>query len=213
MPTTTAAKLKDSSKSKSSTKLPNVPKTTRVAKNTAPPIKAPALAAQIEAVEDPKPIGRIATRQKKIVGTQPAIVKPVTEIIHNTNVITENVEIPPAINTVSVTAPIEPTPIPVVQTSPVSEIITTINIDEFRTLMNSTLAKSTCSAEMRKGMIVALETVLYTTNRFNGTRPLTVHEIPMGQRPGANIDPTTGNILENYAARDAGTDKTRVEYL
>jgi hypothetical protein len=97
--------------------------------------------------------------------------------------------------------------------STLPEIITTFEIDEFRTLMNSTLAKSTCTAEMRKGMIVALETVLYKTNRYNGTRPLTMHEVPIGHRPGVNIDPATGNILENPATRDVNIDKTRVEYL
>lgn len=110
---------------------------------------------------------------------------------------------------------IKPFPDHIVETvaEPVIEITTTFNIDEFRNLINRTLANSTCSTEMRKGMIVALETVLRQSGRFNGTRPLTIHEVPLGQRPGVNIDPVSGNVLEHYAARDIGTDKTRIEYL
>ena len=199
----TAAKLKETPKSAKPNK----------------PLKAPKVVATVKEVEPPKavatPIAKPVNKREhkpKFGHTQETSPVADAEVLMINEVITiETVEVAPVEETVALEPVVESTPEPVAELAP--EVITTFSIDEFRGLMNSTLANSTCSAEMRKGMIVALETVLYKTGRFNGTRPLTMHEIPMGHRPAVNIDPTTGNVLENYAARDAGTDKTRVEYL
>ena len=192
------------------------------AKKPVKPLKAPAITAPVTDIAAPKPVGmpinktmsKTPKNERKQKLAKVKEFTPQDEV--ETLLLNEVITVAPVEAVIPETT-VEVTPVeavaPVVEETLVPEIITSFSIDEFRSLMNSTLANSTCSAEMRKGMIVALETVLYKSGRFNGTRPLTTHEIPMGHRPGVNIDPTTGHVLENYTARDAGTDKTRVEYL
>jgi len=84
----------------------------------------------------------------------------------------------------------------------------TFNVNEFRVLVNNTLA-TTGEGEMqyRHGIIDALEHVLHETGNYKGFRYLSKDEVPWGI-PGIN-----GPIEDlSYEERFANTDSTRREY-
>jgi hypothetical protein len=91
----------------------------------------------------------------------------------------------------------------------------TFNVNEYRTMVNETLAKSTCSADMRQGMITMLEEILHQTGNYRGFKYLMQCDIPVGQKPGIFVN-SSGLIeetsVEERFDRDS-TDSTRVYYI
>jgi len=89
----------------------------------------------------------------------------------------------------------------------------TFSVEEFTNRANDTLANTPLSEDFRRGIITALEHILFESDNYRGFRYLTVNEVPAGQRPGINISPIDGQHLEDYDARFADTDRTRVRYF
>ena len=85
----------------------------------------------------------------------------------------------------------------------------TINVDELRDKTNEMLAKSTCSPDIRRGMISILEYVLHETGRYSGFRYLTEQEVPDMHLPGIRYD---GDNILPFPERFDFTDSTRVSY-
>jgi len=84
----------------------------------------------------------------------------------------------------------------------------TFNVDQFKELVNNTLASTTENeVQYRHGIIAALEHILHDTGNYKGYRYLTVAEVPYGL-PGIN-----GPIEDlSYEERFANTDSTRRAY-
>jgi len=86
----------------------------------------------------------------------------------------------------------------------------TIKIAELVDTVNHVLKHSDPELkELRRGMMIMLETVLFKTGNYSGYRYLTANETDYP--PGINLD-EHGNFLMGMAARFANTDSTRVEY-
>jgi hypothetical protein len=64
----------------------------------------------------------------------------------------------------------------------------TYRVDDLRNVANSMLRHSTCSSEMRHGIITLLCEVLHSTGNYQGFRFLTKDEVPYGHMPGINSD-------------------------
>lgn len=88
----------------------------------------------------------------------------------------------------------------------------TLDVVKFTAQINEVLSQSTCEPGIRQGMMTALETVLHQTGNYQGFRYLVENEVPSGHAPGINISPVDGQYLENFEARFANTDRTRVSY-
>jgi hypothetical protein len=91
----------------------------------------------------------------------------------------------------------------------------TFNVNEYRTMVNEILAKSTCSADMRQGMITMLEEILHQTGNYRGFNYLMQNQVPAGEKPGIFVN-SSGLIeatpIEKLFDRDS-TDSTRVYYI
>ncbi len=86
----------------------------------------------------------------------------------------------------------------------------TINVDQLRVKINEMLAGSSCSPDIRRGMINTLEFVLHETGNYQGFRYLSQEQVPEGQLPGVRYD---GHEILPYPERFANTDDTRVYYI
>ena len=60
----------------------------------------------------------------------------------------------------------------------------TFDVDQLRISVNSRLAGSVCSADVRSGMCSILEEVLHDTGNYRGFGYLTATEVPRGHLPG-----------------------------
>lgn len=78
----------------------------------------------------------------------------------------------------------------------------TIAIKDLLVRVNNMLANSTCSSEVRQGMMGVLESVLHDTGNYKGFRYLAQAEVPAGHLPG----------IQQGEEKFANTDKTRVCY-
>lgn len=78
----------------------------------------------------------------------------------------------------------------------------TVNIIDLRIKVNDMIRLSTCSKDVRRGMIAVLETMLLDTGNYNGFRYLEADEVPEGSQPGI-VRTDDGNIFP---------DDSRVEY-
>jgi hypothetical protein len=91
----------------------------------------------------------------------------------------------------------------------------TFDVDEYRTMINQSLAISTCSADMRKGMIVMLEEILHQTGNYKGFQYLMQGQVAAGERPGIFVNFT--GLIESTPVDErfdpALTDSTRVWYI
>ena len=91
----------------------------------------------------------------------------------------------------------------------------TVNVEALTVTINRMLAVSTCSAEMRHGMINVLEGVLHDSGNYRGYRYLLLDEVPLEELPGLNQEvDANGNVgvCADYTARFANTDGTRRQY-
>jgi hypothetical protein len=86
----------------------------------------------------------------------------------------------------------------------------TFNIEAFKSQINSSLKNSTCTPDVRNGMIFSLELVLFEAGAYSGYRYLNQHEVSEDQLPGVRFG-DDGYILP-YETRFLNTDDTRREY-
>lgn len=85
-----------------------------------------------------------------------------------------------------------------------------INVELVRTSVNEVLALSVCSPDTRQGMMNVLEKVLHASGNYKGFRYLAASDVPAGQSPGINMELI---LSDDYVAKFANTDKTRVQYF
>jgi len=83
----------------------------------------------------------------------------------------------------------------------------TIEVAELISMTNLVLTRSTCTPDIRQGMMNLLEAVLHKTGNYKGYKYLTEGYVPDGARPGIN------SIDLDIVGRFENTDKTRVEYF
>jgi hypothetical protein len=86
----------------------------------------------------------------------------------------------------------------------------TFNIEAFKSQINSSLANSTCTPDVRRGMLFALEHVLFEAGAYAGFRYLDQNEVREDFLPGVRVD-AAGAVLP-FEERFINTDATRVEY-
>jgi hypothetical protein len=90
----------------------------------------------------------------------------------------------------------------------------TVDIEYLVNIVNYALAtdQRDNQQDYRLGLFTLLEDVLHNAEAYNGFSYLTVNDIPVGCRPGINVDPNDGQVLSDYDARFANTDYTRRKY-
>lgn len=86
----------------------------------------------------------------------------------------------------------------------------TFNIEAFKSQINSSLKNSTCTPDVRRGMVFSLEHVLFEAGAYSGYRYLDQHEVRDDQLPGVRVD-DTGHVLP-METRFLNTDDTRRYY-
>jgi hypothetical protein len=87
----------------------------------------------------------------------------------------------------------------------------TFNIEAFKSQINSSLANSTCTPDVRRGMLFALEHVLFEAGAYDGFRYLNQNEVVRdAQLPGVRVD-AAGAVLP-FETRFLDTDDTRRYY-
>ena len=91
----------------------------------------------------------------------------------------------------------------------------TFNVDAYRTMINHFLKVSTCSVDMRHGMITMLEAILFQTGNYKGFQYLMQNQVPADQKPGIYVNFT--GLIESTPVDerfDRGlTDATRIRYI
>jgi hypothetical protein len=88
----------------------------------------------------------------------------------------------------------------------------TISIAATVTEFNRIIRMSTCSPDIRKGYMGAIEHILHSTDNYCGFRYLTTPEVPTDHLPGINIDENGDFYPDQPFARFKNTDETRVVY-
>jgi hypothetical protein len=88
----------------------------------------------------------------------------------------------------------------------------TISVASAVTEFNRIIAASTCSPDIRKGYMGAIEHILHSTDNYCGFRYLTTPEVPADQLPGINIDENGDFYPDSPHKRFENTDETRVVY-
>jgi len=91
----------------------------------------------------------------------------------------------------------------------------TFNIDEYRKMVNDSLAVSTCSADMRQGMINMLEEILHRTGNYKGFQYLMQNQVPAGKKPGIFVNSSgwfEATPIEKRFDRVL-TDSTRIKFI
>ena len=81
-----------------------------------------------------------------------------------------------------------------------------IKVETFKDRINEMLAVSTVSKDMRKGLMHALETMLFATDNYKGFRYLDQSEVPDGELPGIKYIDDIEQMEKTFP------DETRVSY-
>lgn len=89
----------------------------------------------------------------------------------------------------------------------------TISIASAVTEFNRIIQLSTCSPDIRKGYMGAIEHILHSTNNYCGFRYLTSSEVPTDHLPGINKDEDGDFYPDQPHKRFENTDATRVFYF
>jgi len=89
----------------------------------------------------------------------------------------------------------------------------TISIASAVTEFNRMIRLSTCTPDIRKGYMGAIEHILHSTDNYCGFRYLTTPEVPADQLPGINIDENGDFYPDRPHKRFENTDETRVFYF
>jgi hypothetical protein len=88
----------------------------------------------------------------------------------------------------------------------------TISVASAVTELNKILRVSTCSPDIRKGYMGAIEHILHSTDNYCGFRYLTTPEVPTDHLPGINIDESGDFYPDSPHKRFENTDETRRVY-
>ena len=88
----------------------------------------------------------------------------------------------------------------------------TISIAATVTEFNRIIRLSTCTPDIRRGYMGAIEHILHSTDNCCGFRYLTTPEVPTDQLPGINIDENGDFYPDSPHKRFENTDETRVVY-
>lgn len=87
----------------------------------------------------------------------------------------------------------------------------TISVEYIRGFVNDSLQNSTCSPDVREGMIALLERTLHETGNYHGFRYLDACELPPNQMPGIMFVYEDGNRKPVFPKDE--TDETRRHYF
>jgi len=90
----------------------------------------------------------------------------------------------------------------------------TFSVEALRERTNAYLANDAKrDGEARQALMTVLESILHETGNYNGFKYLTRAEVAISNAtPGINTTPD-GQFIDDYRARFAGTDRTRVKYF
>lgn len=86
----------------------------------------------------------------------------------------------------------------------------TVDVEALKLMTNTVLRTSTCTPDVRRGWLFALEWALHGTGNYRGFRYLTVNEIPPDGLPGIRMG-VDGEMLPEDL-RWQSCDDTRREY-
>jgi hypothetical protein len=86
-----------------------------------------------------------------------------------------------------------------------------LTLEEVVDKANGILARSTCKADERKGVIVLVNSLLMDCDNYGGFRYLDATEVPPGQEPG--IIPGYNDAGERDNTKNKYPDETRVQFL
>lgn len=92
----------------------------------------------------------------------------------------------------------------------------TFEVNQLILQVNDMCKESTCSPDVRQGMMNLLENVLHETGNYRGFRYLLQDQVPAGEKPGVNYDVSENGTMvphPDYEKRFANTDRTRVYYF
>lgn len=89
----------------------------------------------------------------------------------------------------------------------------TISIVSAVAEFNRIIRMSTCSPDIRKGHMGAIEHILHSTDNYCGFRYLTTPEVPRDHLPGINIDENGDFYPDHPYKRFENTDPSRVFYF
>jgi len=87
----------------------------------------------------------------------------------------------------------------------------TLKVGSLVNKINAMLKDSTCSPDVRNGMICVLEDALHETGNYEGFRYLDRNDLAEGVKPGVNFDEK--GMLLDYPMRFDNTDDTRRYYF
>ena len=88
----------------------------------------------------------------------------------------------------------------------------TISVASAVTDLNKILRVSTCTPDIRRGIMNAIDLILHSTDNYCGFRYLTTPEVPTDQLPGINIDENGDFYPDSPHKRFENTDETRRVY-
>jgi hypothetical protein len=88
----------------------------------------------------------------------------------------------------------------------------TISVSTTIIEFNKILRVSTCTPDIRRGIMNAMEHILHSTDNYCGFRYLTTPEVPVDQLPGINIDENGDFYPDSQYKRFENTDETRRVY-
>ena len=83
----------------------------------------------------------------------------------------------------------------------------TVKIEELKDHINEMLRSSTCTPDVRQGMMTVLVETLHATKNYRGFRYLRADEVPYKTNPGIRfLDGVNVHSFDD-------TDSTRIQYL
>lgn len=88
----------------------------------------------------------------------------------------------------------------------------TVDVDAIRIKTNDMLALSTCSPDVRQGMIAVLTEILHSTGNYRGFSYLEAHNVPDGELPGIIRANTELSADGPGPKENVYPDETRVQF-
>lgn len=86
-----------------------------------------------------------------------------------------------------------------------------VNVQELKAVVNESLRVSTCSVDVRQGMIYVLEKALHMSGNYRGFQYLTADQVPAGEKPGIQLFRDTLDLDSRFDPNT--TDSTRIEFI
>lgn len=89
----------------------------------------------------------------------------------------------------------------------------TFSVENMRMEINESLRRSTCTPDVRQGLINALEYVLHASGNYHGFRYLWKHDVPTGELPGIVVNGLIETTPPEVRFANGTVDETRREYF